>query len=232
MTRIPALALTLLLALTLGPAPSASAATVRLDGVTVALQPGTTQVITVNRTAVLARPGDASGARPPRAGRRCCGRATAGSGTAAWWSARSASRAPAPPRSAPTGCSAPSARTRAPRGWDLPYRQIRPGDYWVEDNQSAYYNRYRNKAQGGFRWWLTSGQNTSERLADFPTQYEYAVNTGFNREPGAPPRRRHLPARQRPRRDRRLRLGAALRSCATAMVRLDPARVPVIAIGR
>ena len=50
MTRIPALALCLLLALTLGPAPSASAATVQLDGVTVALQPGTSQVITVNRT--------------------------------------------------------------------------------------------------------------------------------------------------------------------------------------
>ena len=23
-----------------------------------------------------------------------------------------------------------------------------PGDYWVQDNQSRYYNRYRNKAAG------------------------------------------------------------------------------------
>ena len=43
MTRIAALALSLLLALTLGPAPRASAATVQLDGVTVALQPGTSR---------------------------------------------------------------------------------------------------------------------------------------------------------------------------------------------
>ena len=48
--RLAALALTLLLAGTLVPAAPASAATVRLDGVTVRLQPGTTQVITVNHT--------------------------------------------------------------------------------------------------------------------------------------------------------------------------------------
>lgn len=63
----------------------------------------------------------------------------------------------------------------------LAYRRIRAGDYWVEDNGSAYYNRYRNKAQGGFRWWLpVSDANGSERLADYPQQYEYALVTSFN----------------------------------------------------
>jgi L,D-peptidoglycan transpeptidase YkuD (ErfK/YbiS/YcfS/YnhG family) len=72
--------------------------------------------------------------------------------------------------------------THAPRaGWDLAYRTIRAGDYWVEDNASAYYNRYRNKAEGGFRWWLPlSAKNSSERLRDYRAQYEYAIVTGFN----------------------------------------------------
>lgn len=66
-------------------------------------------------------------------------------------------------------------------GWALGYRRIREGDFWVQDNRSAYYNRYRNKSEGGFRWWLpTSRVNSSERLTDYPTQYEYAVVTSFN----------------------------------------------------
>ena len=40
------------------------------------------------------------------------------------------------------------------------------GDYWVQDNASAYYNRYRNKAQGGFRWWLPSSRIERLRAAD------------------------------------------------------------------
>ena len=65
----------------------------------------------------------------------------------------------------------------------LPYRRIRPGDYWVQDNASDFYNRYRNRSQGGFRWWLpTSDVNSSERLMDFPRQYEWAIVTSFNRD--------------------------------------------------
>ena len=115
--------------------------------------------------------------------------------------------------------------------WDLPYRKIRKGDYWVQDNQSRYYNRYRNKSQGGFRWRLRSGPNTSERLTDFPKQYEYVVNTSFN----------YAQVRHR---------GAgiflhvngngATAGCVSVprafmrsmLIRLDPDRVPVIAIGR
>ena len=127
-----------------------------------------------------------------------------------------------------------SAFGRHPRGigWDLPYRRIHRGDYWVEDNGSRFYNRYRNKAQGGFRWWLpSSAENSSERLRDFPVQYEYSVVTSYNHE-----QVRHRGA------------GIFLHvngSGATAggvsaprpflrqlMWRLDPAQVPVMAVGR
>jgi L,D-peptidoglycan transpeptidase YkuD (ErfK/YbiS/YcfS/YnhG family) len=228
--RLAALAVTLMLALTLSPAPSASAATVRLDGVTVVLQPGTSQVITVNRTRSWhAR---VTFWRKTTSGWQSVLRS--GNGRIGYGGLVVGAKRKQGTGTTPLG----SYRLLATFGthvrgasWDLPYRRIRAGDYWVEDNQSAYYNRYRNKSQGGFRWWLRSGQNTSERLADFPTQYEYAVNTGFNR---SQVRHRgagiflHVNGR------------GATAGCVSAprafmrsaMVRLDPARVPVIAIGR
>jgi len=127
-----------------------------------------------------------------------------------------------------------SAFGRHPRGdgWGLPYRRIHQGDYWVEDNGSRFYNRYRNKAQGGFRWWLpASAENSSERLRDFKVPYEYSVVTGYN----------HSQVRHR---------GAgiflhvngsgATAGCVSAprallrqlMWRLDPAQHPVMAVGR
>jgi L,D-peptidoglycan transpeptidase YkuD (ErfK/YbiS/YcfS/YnhG family) len=124
---------------------------------------------------------------------------------------------------------------RHPRAkpWDLPYRRIRKGDYWVEDNQSNYYNRYRNRSQGGFRWWLPSSRvNSSERLRDFPVQYEYSVVTSYNY--AAQVRHRgagiflHVNG------------SGATAGCASAprwfmkrmMSQLDPAKVPVMAVGR
>jgi L,D-peptidoglycan transpeptidase YkuD (ErfK/YbiS/YcfS/YnhG family) len=117
-------------------------------------------------------------------------------------------------------------------GWRLRYRQVEPGDFWVEDNGSAYYNRYRNQAQGGFRWWLpASNPNSSERLTDFRRQYRLSVVTDFN----------HAQVRHR---------GAgiflhvngagATAGCVSApgvfmerlMRALDPAQAPVIAVGR
>jgi L,D-peptidoglycan transpeptidase YkuD (ErfK/YbiS/YcfS/YnhG family) len=116
--------------------------------------------------------------------------------------------------------------------WALSYRKIRRGDFWVQDNESAYYNRYRNKSQGGFRWWLpSSDDNSSERLKSFPTQYEYAVVTGFN----------HQQVRHR---GSGIFLhvngSGATGGCvsvprglmARLMAELDPAARPVIAIGR
>jgi L,D-peptidoglycan transpeptidase YkuD (ErfK/YbiS/YcfS/YnhG family) len=119
------------------------------------------------------------------------------------------------------------------RGWDLSYRKIRRGDYWVEDNQSAYYNRYRNKRQGGFRWWLSPSRvDSSERLRDYPVAYEYSVVTAYNY--AAQVRHRgagiflHVNGR------------GATAGCVSAprwflkamMWRLDPAQVPVLAVGR
>ena len=116
--------------------------------------------------------------------------------------------------------------------WLLRYRQIQPGDYWVQDNASEHYNRYRNKAQGGFRWWLpTSHPDSSERLTDFRRPYEYAIVTSFNHQQV---RHRgsgiflHVNGR------------GATAGCVSAprwllryLVRvLDPERKPVIAIGR
>jgi len=118
-------------------------------------------------------------------------------------------------------------------GWDLPYRRVHRGDYWVEDNASRYYNRYRSKSQGGFRWWLEPSRvDSSERLRDFPVAYEYSVVTSYNY--AAQVRHRgagiflHVNGR------------GATAGCVSAprwflkamMWRLDPAQVPVMAVGR
>jgi L,D-peptidoglycan transpeptidase YkuD (ErfK/YbiS/YcfS/YnhG family) len=116
--------------------------------------------------------------------------------------------------------------------WDPGYRKVRRGDYWVLDNQSRHYNRYRNKRQGGFRWRLgPSHPDSSERLKDYPVQYEWAITTSFNS------------------RQVRHRGGAifvhvngsgATAGCVSAprwflertMRRLDADRAPVVAVGR
>lgn len=65
--------------------------------------------------------------------------------------------------------------------WDLPYKDFDNDDYWVQDNKSAYYNRYRDRDTGGFRWWLDPSRvNASERLADYSREYEMAVVIAFN----------------------------------------------------
>ena len=62
--------------------------------------------------------------------------------------------------------------------WGLAHRKIRSGDYWVQDNRSDFYNRARNRSQGGFRWRLpASDPNSSERLGDYPKQYEFSIVT-------------------------------------------------------
>jgi L,D-peptidoglycan transpeptidase YkuD (ErfK/YbiS/YcfS/YnhG family) len=117
--------------------------------------------------------------------------------------------------------------------WNMPYRRIRKGDYWVEDNQSRYYNRYRNRAQGGFRWWIPSSEvNSSERLRDFPVQYEFSVVTSYNYFAQV----RHRGAGI----FLHVNGSGATAGCVSArrsflkrtMWRLDPAKVPVMAVGR
>ena len=102
----------------------------------------------------------------------------------------------------------------------------------MQDNRSAYYNRYRNQRAGGFRWWLpASDPNSSERLTDYRSQYEWSIAIDFNR---AQVRHRgsgiflHVNGR------------GATAGCVSAprrfiqvlMARLDPRYLPLIAIGR
>jgi len=156
------------------------AARVRLDGVTVKLRRGTRQVVTVNRTSGYharvtywtlnggewrerfhttdGRIGYNGLVRPKRR--------VQGSG-----------KTPLGTHRLPWAFGMNAERER----WDNSYRRVRNGDYWVLDNQSAYYNRYRNKSQGGFRWRLPSSHpDSSERLKDFKSQYEFAFVTSFN----------------------------------------------------
>lgn len=156
-------------------------ATVVLDGVAVALGPGTTQVVTVNHTRGhharvtwwIHTDRGWQRRRQVRDGRIGYGglvrgpRRQQGSGTTPLGTYRLISAFGTQPRQ---------------DAWALGYRRIRRGDYWVQDNGSDYYNRYRNKRQGGFRWWLPSSDaNSSERLSDYGTQYELAVVTSYNR---------------------------------------------------
>lgn len=204
---------------------------VRLGGVRVALGPGTTQVVTVNHTrghharvTLWVRGDDGwraqARARDGRTGygglvegtRRRQGTGTTPLGTYGLISAFG---------------------THARRaGWDLAYREIARGDFWVEDNGSRFYNRYRNQRQGGFRWRLpVTAENGSERLTDYPVQYEYSVVTSFNRT-----QVRHRGAGI----FLHVNGSGATAGCVSAprrflvavLARLDPAAHPVIAIGR
>lgn len=230
----------LLLAVLLPAAPaSASAAepasyrssTIRLDGVPVRLGSRTRQVVTVNRTAGhrarlvfwVQRQGRwverfrTTDARIGYGGLVAGTKRRQGTGTTplGTYDLRSA-----------------FGTHRRDGGWALPYRRIRKGDFWVQDNGSDFYNRLRSQRQGGFRWWLpTSDPNSSERLTDYGRQYEYSIVVEYN---WRQVRKRgsgiflHVNGR------------GATAGCVSAprpvlrrlMARLDPDRDPVIAIGR
>ncbi|MFL6109232.1 MAG: L,D-transpeptidase family protein [Marmoricola sp.] len=66
------------------------------------------------------------------------------------------------------------------RYWTMPYKKFDADDYWVEDNASVYYNRYRSRDRGGFRWDLHSAVNGSERLAAYAGQYLMSVVIAYN----------------------------------------------------
>jgi L,D-peptidoglycan transpeptidase YkuD (ErfK/YbiS/YcfS/YnhG family) len=219
------------LALTLGTLPApADAATVRLDGVSVRLRPGTGQVVTANRTSghharvklwtlVSGRWTVTASTRDGRIGYGGLSRPVhrrQGDGTT--------------PKGTFDLTFAFGTHARKP-AWRMAYHRIRKGDYWVGDNSSAYYNRLRTKGQGGFRWWLPqSHHDASEHLIHYRSQYEYAFATSFN-------------ARQV--RDRGFAIflhvngRGATAGCVSAprsfleklYRRLDPRRHPVIAIG-
>ncbi|GAA1789151.1 L,D-transpeptidase family protein [Nocardioides hankookensis] len=230
-TRMLAL-IALLVALTGFSAPSeAVASTVRLDGVTVHLKDGTRQVVTVNRT-------DGHHARVTLWGYsdgRWQQRMQATDGRIGYGGLVVARHRRQGTGTTPLGTfGLPSAFGMHARdaAWALPYRQVRRGDFWVEDNGSRYYNRFRNQSQGGFRWWLPSSDpNASERLTDYRTQYEWSILVGFNRG-----QVRHRGAGI----FLHVNGSGATAGCVSAprwfikrlMARLDPAYRPLIAIGR
>jgi L,D-peptidoglycan transpeptidase YkuD (ErfK/YbiS/YcfS/YnhG family) len=205
---------------------------VRLDGVRVELRAGTTQVVTVDHTrGVRARVSlwrltadgwerqlTTSDGRTGYGGLVDGDRRRQGSGTT------------------PLGTygliSTFGTHAADPRA-SLPHHRIRKGDHWVQDNASDFYNQLRNQRDGGFRWWLPkSDPNSSERLTDYPKQYEFSLVTSFNY--GAQVRHRgagiflHVNGK------------GATAGCVSAprtfilklMNRLEPGLVPLIAIGR
>lgn len=211
--------------------PAAAARTITLDGVRVRLQPGTTQVVTVDHTGghgarvalhVLRDRGWTT-VRTTTDGRIGYGglvrgdRRHQGTGTTPLGTYRLTSTFGTHPRRP---------------AWTLPHRRIRAGDFWVQDNASRWYNTYRNQRRGGFRWWLPpSHPESSERLTDYGAQYDHVVVMDYNRRNV---RHRgsgiflHVNGR------------GATAGCVSAprgflrmlLVRLDPAQQPVIAIGR
>ncbi len=166
--------------LLVAPVPAHAADDVTLDGVEVRVRPGTEQVVTVNRT-------NGWHARVTfwsRSGERWHQRFAAADGRVGYGGLVRAQRRVQGSGRTPLGTfRMPWAfgMHRQKETWDGSYRKVRRGDYWVLDNQSDHYNRYRNKRQGGFRWRLPAGNaNGSERLKDYPVQYEWAVTTSFN----------------------------------------------------
>lgn len=168
-----------------GPAAARSTGTVRLDGVTVRLHPGTRQVVTVNRTRSY-RARVTYWVR--RSGRWVVKRRTM-HGRVGYGGLVAATKRRQSTGTTPLGTftmtEAFGIRSR-PSGTTLPYRKVHNGDYWVQDNRSAYYNTLRSTGAGGFRWWLpASNPNASERLRDYRTQYAWSIVVDFNRPPNA-----------------------------------------------
>ena len=224
----------LLVVLPLAPAPGPGAAqdALVLDGVRVAADAATTQVVTVNHT---------SGHRARvtfwrlvdgRVGGAACGPTTAGSATAASSAGDRRVQGSGTTPLGTYGLLSVFGTHPARDAGALDYRRIRRGDYWVQDNASPHYNRYRNKSEGGFRWWLpASDVNASERLTDYRRQYEWSIVTGFNLE-----QVRHRGSgiflHVNGRGATAGCVSAPRRFMRTLVRRLDPAAVPVIAIGR
>lgn len=67
-------------------------------------------------------------------------------------------------------------------GTKMPYHKVTSVDWWVEDPTSAYYNQMRTSTQGGFHLTET-GDDGSEHLIEYPTQYHNALVINYNMDP-------------------------------------------------
>ncbi len=224
LASVGALTLTGLLRPVPATAASAAAGTVRLDNMPVALRAGTTQVVTCNRTSgYKARVAfwrlvdgrwrsefSTTDGRIGYGGLVSPGSRRQGSGTTPMGT---------------YGIPFTFGRWNHSSAWRMPYLKMVTGDYWVLDNDSRFYNRFRKRSSGGFR---TAG---SEHLVDFGDQYEMSAVLDFNY--AAPVRHRggaiflHVNGRGAtagcvsvP----RVMMGAVMRE-------LQPGAVPVVTIG-
>ncbi|MGH3423240.1 MAG: L,D-transpeptidase family protein [Nocardioidaceae bacterium] len=182
-TALGGLLLTGLLATMLAAPPAAVAKkrTLHLGGVKVRIHKHTKQVITVNRT-------HGSHARVTfwrKKGGDWHKRRSTKRGRIGYGGLVKASRRHQGTGTTPRGTFAitESFGTHArPHATRIDFHRVRRGDYWVQDNRSAYYNQLRNKSQGGFGWWLSpSSKNGSERLQDYHRQYRWSIVIDFNR---------------------------------------------------
>jgi L,D-peptidoglycan transpeptidase YkuD (ErfK/YbiS/YcfS/YnhG family) len=72
-------------------------------------------------------------------------------------------------------------------GTTLPYHVLAKDDWWVEDNNSLYYNSMRTASQGGFNTSLPeSNVNGSEHLITHTGLYDYALVINYNMNPAVP----------------------------------------------
>ena len=55
----------------------------------------------------------------------------------------------------------------------MPWRQVTPDSFWVDDPGSPAYNRWEEAPVGG-------GWKSAERLMDYPLEYAYAVVVDYN----------------------------------------------------
>jgi len=72
-------------------------------------------------------------------------------------------------------------------GTTLPYHVVTNSDWWVEDNNSPYYNTMRSDSQGGFDTSAPeSSVNGSEHLVNHASLYRYVIVVDFNMQPSVP----------------------------------------------
>lgn len=117
--------------------------------------------------------------------------------------------------------------------WSMPYRRFTNSDFWVEDKASPYFNRMRDRRDGGFRWWLPmTNPNGSERLAHSRGQYAMAVVVGFNYDQPVPRRGGGIFLHVNGPGPTAGCVSAPRAFLANVLARLVPAGGPVIAIGR
>ena len=240
--RFAAVLLAAALTLTVAPAPSVSAAadatparktrTITLDGVKVKLPAGTRQVITVNRTSKTRARVTYWGKRDGRWLKKAqTTKGRIGYGGLVRPTKRKQGTGTTPIGTYDIPFTFGSKKRKA--SWAMPYRRFDSDDYWVLDNASPHYNRWRDRDEGEFRWKLpASNVNASERLAGYGKQYEMAAVIAYNYDQPVRYRGAGIFLHVNGKGATAGCVGVPRWFMRTTMHRLSPKLKPVIAIGR